>query len=47
MQQLFELYIKENSAPNRRIFLKFDTWDSFWKFAEKIQGSLPYDKNNV
>ena len=36
-----------NSAPTRRIIMKFDTWGFFFrKSAEKIQFSLKSDKNN-
>jgi hypothetical protein len=35
-----------NSAPNGRIFIKFDMWVFFWKSVEKIQVSLKSDKNN-
>ena len=35
-----------NSAPTRRIFIKFDIWVLFGKLSRKIQVSLKSDKNN-
>jgi hypothetical protein len=39
-------YVFNNSAPTRRIFMKFDISSFFRKYFEKLQVSLKSNKNN-